>query len=89
MTRWDLIEQILHDMAEEDDEDEGSDETEEDEEDGDDILRRRADRGGDRPYGRDDGEGKGCASYVGGDRKEEEEEEDAPRHRKGEHLGVR
>lgn len=76
-------------MAEEDDEDEGGEETEVDEEYGEDVLRSCADSGGDRPYGRDDGEGKGWASYIGGDGKEEEEEKDenAQRHRKGEHLG--
>lgn len=79
-------------MAEEDDEDEGCDETEDEENDGDNILRHRADRGGDGPHGRDEGEGVSRPGNVGGEGEEEEEREreegeDAHRHRKGAHLG--
>lgn len=91
VTRGNTTEQTLHDMTEKDDEDEGCGETEDEEDDGDDILRYRADRGGDGLCGRDESEGIGGAGDVGGDREKEEEEEgekgeDAQRHRKGAHL---
>lgn len=64
VARGNTTEQVLHNMAEEDDEDEGSGETEDEEDDGDDIFRYRADRGSDGACGRDEGEGVGGAGDV-------------------------